>query len=397
MSAYACEPGRGSEAGAGWEWARAAARDHEVWVLTHATNEPSVSSALARDPGLAERLHPVFLRGPGWARALRRPGPSRFLYYLVWQLSTCTQAARRLHKQVGFDVAHHVTYAADWAPAGVGRLADVPFVWGPVGGSSSSGTPRLWLQLGARAALTEALRAVLLSAVRTTVGRRVAERADLVLGQNPDVAAALAPVPVLVQPNVALQPQDADGHGRMPEAGAAPRAVYAGRLLAWKGLRLAVDALRRPEAAAWQLDVYGKGPERERLEALVRQWGVADRVRFHGHRPRDEVLAALSSADVFLFPSLHDAAGWSVAEAAALGCPVVCLDLGGPPALLGPGDGVVVPAEGNVVAALAAALDHARGLRPEAERWSLARLPDVLADAYARATPSPPALVGSGS
>ena len=34
ISAYSCEPGRGSERGVGWNVAREVARRHEVWVLT---------------------------------------------------------------------------------------------------------------------------------------------------------------------------------------------------------------------------------------------------------------------------------------------------------------------------------------------------------------------------
>jgi hypothetical protein len=34
LSAYACEPSKGSEPGVGWNWATQAALDHEVWVLT---------------------------------------------------------------------------------------------------------------------------------------------------------------------------------------------------------------------------------------------------------------------------------------------------------------------------------------------------------------------------
>lgn len=378
LSAYACDPGRGSEPGAGWAWASAAARSHEVWVLTHGTNEGPVSGALAQDPELAARLHPVYLRAPRWARPLRRRGPSRFLYYLVWQLVSCPRAARRLHQEVGFDVAHHVTYATDWAPVGVNRLRDVPFVWGPVGGSSSTSPRRLRRWMGVRGRLGESARTLCLGASRGLVGRRVAHRACLVLGQNPDVAAAFAPQAVRVEPNVAL----AAGEDRSVRTTPGTRAVYAGRLVAWKGLALAVAALSRPEAAAWHLDVYGDGPDRRRLERLATRLGVAGRVNFHGHRPRADVLAALDEADVFLFPSTHDAAGWSVAEALSHGCPVVCLDLAGPAVLVEPGDGVVVPAAGDVVAALATALCTARRLRPRRDRWAAARLPDLLDGLY---------------
>jgi len=385
MSAYACGPGRGSEPGAGWAWACAAAQAHDVWVLTHTSNRVSITAALAQNHELAQRLHPVYLQNARWGRLLRRRGPTRFLYYLIWQLTRCRQETRQLHRTVGFDVCHHLTYAADWMPAGVSALRGVPFVWGPVGGSSTTGGPRLWAMLGLRAFVTEALRAGVLGAARLLVGRPLARQASLVIGQNADVAAALAPVPVTVAPNVALDVRRP--MSSRPDAGDSRTAVYAGRLIAWKGLRLALQALRRPEASAWRLEIYGDGPQRTNLEKLIRRWKLSGRVRLHGSRPRADVLDALAAADAYLFPSLHDSAGWSVAEAMAVGCPVVCLDAGGPPTLVGPGDGIVVSREGDVVGRLACALEDARMLQPRPEQWSASRLPGLLDELYSGLVP----------
>jgi glycosyltransferase involved in cell wall biosynthesis len=49
-----------------------------------------------------------------------------------------------------------------------------------------------------------------------------------------------------------------------------------------------------------------------------------------------------STADVLLFPSFHDSGGWVVAEALRVGCPVLCLDLGGPPNLVGATGGLAI-------------------------------------------------------
>ena len=163
--------------------------------------------------------------------------------------------------------------------------------------------------------------------------------------------------------------------------------MYAGRLLAWKGLRLALAVLRRPEVSEWRLEVYGEGPERRRLELLAARWRLSDRVRFYGSRPREDVLDAFGSADVFMFPSLHDSAGWSVAEAMGVGCPVLCLDTGGPPTLVGVEDGVVVPLGGDVLGKLASGLDQARELRPRREQWSARRIPDLLDELYSSLVP----------
>ena len=106
-----------------------------------------------------------------------------------------------------------------------------------------------------------------------------------------------------------------------------------GRLIHWKGVRLAVHVIAHPLASDWRLTFVGEGPERAEIERLARELGVADRVELTGHLPREDVVARYSTADALLFPSFRDQAGWVVAEASSAGCPVVCLPLGGPPTL----------------------------------------------------------------
>jgi len=51
MSAYACEPNKGSEPGIGWNWVLETARlGHEVWVLTRANNRANIETELAKLP-----------------------------------------------------------------------------------------------------------------------------------------------------------------------------------------------------------------------------------------------------------------------------------------------------------------------------------------------------------
>jgi glycosyltransferase involved in cell wall biosynthesis len=96
-------------------------------------------------------------------------------------------------------------------------------------------------------------------------------------------------------------------------------------------------------------------------------------------------MQALADADAMLFPSLHDSAPWAVGEANAIGTPVVCLDLGGPPILAG-ANGHPVPVTGDVVGNLARALVKA-GENPgvASDRWSAGRLPALVTDWYSNA------------
>src|SRR5829696_3145358 len=128
LSAYACEPGKGSEPEVGLRVMLAAAQRHEVWVLTRENNVAPVADFLADHP-LRDRihLHGIDLTGP--IRRVKRAGlPGLHLYYDAWQRLAATRAAE-LDRHIDFDVVHHATFATYWTSAGVSRLGK-PFVWG---------------------------------------------------------------------------------------------------------------------------------------------------------------------------------------------------------------------------------------------------------------------------
>src|SRR5215207_1391336 len=56
VSAFACQPGQGSENEVGFQAVRAAASAHEVWLLTLPPNVPVIRRALADDP-VGRRVH----------------------------------------------------------------------------------------------------------------------------------------------------------------------------------------------------------------------------------------------------------------------------------------------------------------------------------------------------
>lgn len=102
-----------------------------------------------------------------------------------------------------------------------------------------------------------------------------------------------------------------------------PLLLSVGRLRRQKGHDIALRAFaiisgRMPSA---RLLVAGDGPERKRLERLVRRLGLEGRACFIGQR-RD-VPELLAAADCVLMPSRYEGFGLAVAEAMAAGRPVV--------------------------------------------------------------------------
>jgi hypothetical protein len=84
---------------------------------------------------------------------------SRLGYYHLWQLVLAVRA-RRLHLRVRFDLAHHVTFVSDTLPSGLAFLG-IPFVWGPIGGSTHQLPRSIELDLPGATQLHERMRATI--------------------------------------------------------------------------------------------------------------------------------------------------------------------------------------------------------------------------------------------
>lgn len=361
VSAYACEPGQGSEPGVGWNWARELAREHDVWVLTRANNREQIEAAVVAHPD--PRLRFLYLDLPPWIRRWKRGQRGIHAYAYAWQLAA-RRVVRDAHRSYRFDLVHHVTFASAFIPART-WLSDVPFVWGPVGGGIR--VPwRLVPEGGPRAVLYETLRAArrFVSRYGDPLVRSTWRHADLILVQNAETLSWL--------------PRKHRGKARLhPNAGidaseirASPRghddslvAIAAGRLVHLKAFSLAIRALAKLRDPRIRLIVAGDGPERARLERLVERLALSERVEFLGQIPNQQLLERFAGADVLLFPSLHEECGFVVVEAMARGAVPIVLDIGGPAALVGSA-GHLVPARGRsrleVIDGLADALSSTR-------------------------------------
>ncbi len=114
--------------------------------------------------------------------------------------------------------------------------------------------------------------------------------------------------------------------------------AFAGRLVGWKGLHLAITALSEPalRGAPAHLLIIGNGPERERLQQQAHALGVESQVHFHDPLPHDRLPALYAAMDVGIFPSIGDEAfGITIAEAMSCGKPVIASHVGGIPEVVG--------------------------------------------------------------
>ena len=125
------------------------------------------------------------------------------------------------------------------------------------------------------------------------------------------------------------------------------RLVFLGQLVERKGLHVLIDALARTRCKCEVLLAGGdwtSGGYPQRIKAMAAQAGPLNhRIHFENHR--QDIGAVLSTADVFVLPSLSEARPRSIIEAMSLGLAVIGSDAGGIPSLIAHDQtGLIVPA-----------------------------------------------------
>lgn len=332
ISAYACEPDKGSEPGVGWNWAVQLSRFHETWVITRGNNRDSIENALHRTPN--PNLRFVYVDLPRWLSFWKKGQKGIYIYYVLWQM-WAYRRARRLQIAERFDAVHHVTFGTVWLPTFM-TLLNVPFIWGPIGGAEA--VPRtLREQMALKWRVYERLRDLI---IRWTfswdpLSRLATKRAGLIIVRTKITRDAFSSevqkkIRLMIETGVSREFLEEMKTKRPPRIAAT--VVMVGRLLHLKGFDIGIEAFLKvcDDFPGVRLVVVGSGPEKEHLKALAGARVKEGRVLFTGQLPREEALRTMKDADVFLMPSMKDAGAWVLYEAMASGLPVVCLDYAGP-------------------------------------------------------------------
>ncbi|MCE2509402.1 MAG: glycosyltransferase family 4 protein [Alphaproteobacteria bacterium] len=362
LSAYACEPGVGSEPEVGWRWAvELAGLGHEVWVLTRTNNRPAIEKGLAT---LAGDAKPRFLYYdlPGWAGWWKKGRRGIHLYYLLWQWGA-RRVAQAAHAEIRFERIHHVTLVSARQPSFLGSLG-VPFAFGPAGGGERAPF-RLRVGYGARAWVEELLRDGLNALVRFDPLLRRTYRAARQIYVTSAESRRFVPARDRAKTAISLAigfDVAAPSPPAVRPSGDGLRLLYVGRFLDLKGMHLGLPAFAafagaNPEA---RLTLLGDGPDKTHWQRMVERLGLTGKVIWRDWTAREKLDAVYAEHDLFFFPSLRDSGGLVVLEAMAQGLPVVCLDRGGPGVIVDASAGRAVGTEGRdrkaVIAGLAEAL-----------------------------------------
>ena len=293
----------------------------------------------------------------------------------------------RLHKERPFDVAHHVTLAADYMLCGVSRCRGVAARLGPVGGAQQIPEAcRPWL--GWPGWLLELARRSLADPLRHAGALRTARRAALVVARNDDAAWFWSDCGIqsTTRPHVFLRdPGDGESPASLGHQLGTPACGVRRRPVAWKGVHLALATIAEPAALGWELHFIESRPEE--TPAIGRP---SSRTRGEGPSSRravpSDVLSPAPAGRRTALPEHARFRSLGRRRGARAGCPVVCLRTAGSAERRPRGGGLAIEPTEPLPHRLAEALAIAAASPPIPVRWSAGELSELLPEWYGRAT-----------
>ena len=106
ITAYACEPGKGSEIGVVWNWVKLIADNYdETFVITRAANKATINDSPLELSGVNFIYHDL----PRWATFWKKGVRGIYLYYFLW-IKMSQNKVNRIINQNQISTSFHLTY-----------------------------------------------------------------------------------------------------------------------------------------------------------------------------------------------------------------------------------------------------------------------------------------------
>ena len=333
LSAYACEPNKGSEPEVGWKWATTlSGLDHEVYVVTRSNNKENIQNYLNKNH--ISNLNFIYFDYPKWFIKIfkRKSNQYSYLYFFLWQLGIFFSVKPYI-KKIKFDFIHHVTFVSLRYPSFL-CLYKIPFIFGPIsGGDIIPNNLRGKFTIAEK--IKEFLRDLSNNYIKFSPLMNLTFLKSKKIFVNSEATKKIIPSKYHYKTELML----AIGNSNTVKTNLnfnkdkkKFNICYAGNLLNLKGISLAIETfneLKKINSNIF-LTVAGSGPLEFELKRKAEYYNIDQSILWLGQINRNELFELFKKSDLLLMPTLRDSGGFVILEAMSFGLPVATLDLGGP-------------------------------------------------------------------
>lgn len=338
VSAYACEPYKGSEIGVGWNWVLQMSKDYELWVLTRSNNREIIEDYFHSHPEDDRGIHFVYYDLPEWILRHKKQMKGIYIYYPLW-MHGARKISNAVIKENHIHIYHQLTYGnALW---GVNPIVkEMIFIWGPIGGLEVI-SQEYRKHYSIRSRLKEMGRHMMVRMISFSPGFHFrCKHADLILCKTKATYSYILEKyrnKALLCTDVAADVQrrdDTSEQGRIRETKQNRECVSflaVGRLDAWRGFDLLIEAFHKAskENENIRLHILGEGIERERLMKQILNLHMQDVIKLPGAVSMETYQQKMMETDVVINVCLKEGGVTTAFDCMVYGKPLICLDTGG--------------------------------------------------------------------
>jgi glycosyltransferase involved in cell wall biosynthesis len=351
LSAYACEPNKGSEPEVGWKWATTLAKlNHEVYVVTRSNNKENIENYLKTNE--ITNLNFIYFDYPDWVLKIikGKSNPFSYFYFLLWQIGIFF-AVKPFIDKIKFDFIHHVTFVSFRFPSLL-CLYKIPFIFGPIaGGETIPNNLRKKLPLATK--FKELLRDVSNYYVKISPLINLNFYKSYKIFVTSEESKRLIPLRYhyktkillaigmenIVQKNIEFN-KNSDKFN----------IIYAGILEPRKGISILLETFRliKKKNNNAILNIVGSGSMLPAMQKKAIETNINESINWFGQINKDEVLNLFNKNDLLLAPFLRDSGGFVILEAMSTALPVVTLKIGGPGEIVDKECGILIDVDNKV-------------------------------------------------
>ena len=332
VSAYACEPGKGSEIGVGWHWVLEMSKYFELWVLTRANNKEPIEKYFEEHPEDERGVRWVYFDCPDYIKRFKHQMQGVRIYYTIWQLMS-NKIVKEVMQSNEIIIFHLLTYGnAIWSISAYGQKQC--FVWGPTGGvdtiPSDFSKHYAW-----KHRCFECVRRIVVSSLKISPSfHRKCKNANLIFCKANSMMEIIPnkyKQKAILFTDVAMEQAPECFVPKVKPASEELVYISVGRLDGWRGFDLLIEAfaIAQDKLPNVTMKIIGQGAEMGHLSELIKERKLQDRVVLSGQISMEEYQGEMKNCDVVLNACLKEGGVTNAFDCMKWGKPLICIDTGG--------------------------------------------------------------------
>jgi glycosyltransferase involved in cell wall biosynthesis len=328
VSAYACEPGVGSESEVGWQWVRKISKQTtKLTVITRLNNKENIEQALIKTPLRNTKF--IYYDLPYILKFYKKGQRFINLYTYLWEIGLFFFLIRRF-KYRSFEISQRITFVSYKFPSFLWFFSK-KFILGPIAGGERYPLTLLSI-FSFEGKIKELIRFVMqrLSLFDPLVLLTLSN-ADKIICVSKDTKTILPKFfhkKIYIQSAILINKNDFKfSSQKRIKKNKKLNLLYVGRMLEWKGIMLTLNALKKINFD-YQFTLIGEGPDLIKFINFSKKNNL--NTFFLKAMDRSLLSRFYYQNDVFVFMSFRDSGGMALLEAKAHKLPCIVTPFGGP-------------------------------------------------------------------